>query len=247
MENPWTRDRDAFLKFSTYVAVGLLWLTSAAHAGADVIRYLVIDNFDAGRQISEVHGTTGSASSTGTASSSTDIIGLEREILLTVTANQNARNASTGVDGGLFSVSNDPGVESTTVVTWDGVGSAGLGGIDLTSGLASNAFILNVTNNENVLAEISVTDTSSNTSTLASTALTLGDNLFFFTSFTGSADFESVDSIHLKLTGPAAFDLAFDSFDAGTQGVPEPSSFALLAVGFAVVGFGVFRKRRKTE
>jgi hypothetical protein len=69
---------------------------------------------------------------------------------------------------------------------------------------------------------------------------------FGFSSFTGSADFASVDAISLTFAGPPAVDAVIDLVATSTVNVPEPSTIAALGIGLAGIGFVRRRARKKS-
>lgn len=148
------------------------------------------------------------------------------------------------IDNGLLTISNDDGVLSKTVVSWDNDGN-GLGINLLETGFNTNAFDLNVSSIDlDTDLTFTVKGNNGETATLFQNNLnTIGSNLFSYEEFAlsgGTYDdiFSDVQSIALEIVGED-FDASFDSFNAvntdNSSSVPEPTSVLSL---LGIMGFG---------
>lgn len=152
------------------------------------------------------------------------------------------------VTNGLLAISNDTGVKSNTIVTWDSSGE-GLGIDLLNNGFDTNAFDLDIVSidlDANLM--FTVMGNNGETATLLESDLsTVGDNLFHYEDFTVSNGtytdiFSDVKSIALKVSGEN-LDTSFDSLNAinddptdpDPSAVPEPTSVLSL---LSIIGFG---------
>jgi hypothetical protein len=137
------------------------------------------------------------------------------------------------VTNGVLSISNDDGVESRTVVTWDGDGE-GLG-TDLSSTDAFNLDILSIDLDANLT--FTVMGNNGETATLAQSNIsTIGDNLFDYDDFTVSSGtytdvFSDVKSIALEISGSDDLDISIDSVSAvGNDSTVVPESSSVLSL-----------------
>lgn len=148
------------------------------------------------------------------------------------------------IDNGLLTISNDDGVLSKTVVSWDNDGN-GLGINLLETGFNTNAFDLNVSSIDlDTDLTFTVKGNNGETATLFQNNLnTIGSNLFSYEEFAlsgGTYDdiFSDVQSIALEIVGED-LDASFDSFNAvntdNSSSVPEPTSVLSL---LGLMGFG---------
>ena len=134
--------------------------------------------------------------------------------------------------------SNQSRASGTGTVRYDGLGDAGLGGVDLAMGDVNARFRFTVENADASMTIAStVTDTAGGSSTLARTfprTIEGGAITFAFADYAGTVDFASVDSIAFTFSGPADLDASFDRIVAlnnEVAAVPLPAGGALLAGG----------------
>jgi hypothetical protein len=206
---------------------------------------LTIDTFNTNQSV--IDGLGGGATSS-VVSDLTNILGTDR----TVSINQlgpggtpSEININTGTPGILtlgntdaFSVSN---------ITYNGIGGAGLGGVDVTEGGNDDRFTLFVVFGDFPTGiELTVSDGANTASLQVSTpAFAVGTPLFFeYTSFVGgSVDFTMIDMINIQLTTTTPVsDLQLDFFGT-TSEIPEPGILALLGLGLTGLGFARRRQR----
>ena len=210
---------------------------------------LTIDDFSVTQILSDPGPSFSTVSGT-----STSIIGTERSA--SVTRDSGADPATLAFNSGstgTMSISNGPGGTSTSVVVWDGVGTAGLGGEDLTVGGAQDAFDLRlIANDFAAQIIISVTDTLGNVSDLNQSSpggipgpadIPL---LFEFANFSplsgAGANFSTVDSIVLTVIADLnQTDIELDFFGTTTTEMSEPGMIAVL--GLSLLGLRLARRR----
>ncbi len=148
-----------------------------------------------------------------------NIIGSERELQYTVTQNAGtaARFQVRDFLGGVLLLSNGPGVISTGVMIWDGTVDDPDGlNVDLTHGGLDDVFVAEVVSVDlDLEMTINVIDTTGGSSTTTTSGLGEGTVLFPFNAFSGNADFTSVRSIELQVTGPESVDLLLDLLSTG--------------------------------
>ena len=149
---------------------------------------------------------------------------------------------------GRLNFSNQSNQRGVGTVLYDGEGSAGLGGLDLTFG-GGTRFAFAVQNADAAMTiRSTVTDTSGASSMLERTfpGSIAGSRISFaFADFAGVADFASVDAIAFTFSGPQDLDASFDRIVvAGSPAapVPLPAGGALLAA--ALLAFGALRRLR---
>lgn len=214
-------------------------MTNAASAA------VLIDSFDTDQAVLTVNSGVTSASSS-VFSAGGDILGGWRDILIEYQSGTGDSTAK--VENGALSVSNEAGVppnSSMTTVTWDGAGVGGLGGVDLT-GMSAFGILVDVLQSDlggTLMLTIVDTDADSDTLSIILPEVTFGTPeqfLFAFAGFSPAVNLTAVDSIALKVTGPAALDLSVDIIETA---VPEPTSMILL--GTALLGLGIRRRYAK--
>jgi len=231
------------------LAIGTLMFSESPVQAAQV----VIDDFEVVmNQNAKVTGT-GQASSS-MMDGSNPVIGGEREIKLTIEENENEFGSDRGVEvnvlDSLLTVSNDAGIESETVITWDGTEANTLN-TDLTGEGINQSFSLDIVSMDSqAMLTLDVTDRGGDTANLNKTVKSSGNTKFKFNAFNNAmdTDFSDVESISLTVTGSQEFDLAADSLVVTS--VPEP--LTILGSGLAL-GFGALfkkeysRKHQKTQ
>lgn len=208
---------------------------------------ITIDDFSVTQLLSDPGTSSGFV-----AGAPTSIIGGEREA--SVVRNTGADPATLAFNSGAtgtMSIANGTGGTSMSTVLWDGAGSAGLGGLDLTDSGAQDAFDLRVIAND-FAAQVTITVTDSlaniSTLTLASPGGIPGPAsipfLFEYGAFGGTANFMDVNSILLSVNANLnATDIELDFFGTTTTEMPEPTALAVLGLGLAGLGFA--RRRRR--
>jgi len=160
------------------------------------------------------------------------------------------RGVEVNVLDSLLTVSNDAGIESETVITWDGTEANTLN-TDLTGEGINQSFSLDIVSMDSqAMLTLDVTDRGGDTANLNKTVKSSGNTKFKFNAFNNAmdTDFSDVESISLTVTGSQEFDLAADSLVVTS--VPEP--LTILGSGLAL-GFGALfkkeysRKHQKTQ
>ncbi|PZX18248.1 putative secreted protein [Palleronia aestuarii] len=225
--------------------VGTALAVSAAPALAAT---LTIDNFDTNQRVTDVPSGSFVNSSEVTGS---DILGGARDLSVTNTAfNGDSTDATElRVAGSALSFSNITDARGEGTITYDGVGNAGLGGIDLIIGDNPSFFFEVGDFDREVNITATVMDTMGGTSSY-SELLTLGFNPNLgFAEFTGNADFGSIDSIEFFVSSTdtqTAVDGSILSISVQADDmapIPLPASGLLLLGGLG--GLTVLRSRRK--
>lgn len=212
---------------------------AASFAIAPMANALLIDDFNGGNVT-----TTDVAPGPLNAAYGGAVGGSHTVTLSNVVGAGGPNGAGANIFGGTFNHSNDTGVSSDSTIDWNANG-AGLGGVDITEAGANDALGLAITTIDqgNVTLTFTITDGSAATSTLALNGLGVGTFSFFFTAFTGSADFTDVESIRLDVVTGTASDLVIDLVQTQRgPSVPVPGTIALL--GLAIGGLGAMRRRK---
>ena len=216
---------------------------------ADHIDYLT----DGGFTLIASGGVSNSSTQTGNPG---NILGSEREVTIDflsgtsgfVSAFLDAPAGPTSPPGDdpmeMLLLSNSVNSAARYTLTYDGVGSAGLGGVDLTNGGAFDSVDVNfsgVQGSGDLM--VSFTDTMGNTGSSNLTVNSAGTYSFAFSDSAYSGiDFTSIDSVVVVLeTDATASDFAISEITRGAA-VPEPSSIALTFLG---AGCLLAARRRK--
>lgn len=175
-------------------------------------------------------------------------IGGYREMRVTNGQNRlNGTSLETG--GGVADFSNASRTAGSGTLTWNGIGSTGLGGLDVTDNGTNDAVFFDVVfSDADVDLAFAVVDTRGRTSTysyLVGEELSGTPVVFSFADFTGNADLTSINSVSFRLSGrspsvDASLDLLY--FGSTLTSVPLPASGILL--GAALLGAGLMGRRR---
>jgi len=239
--------------------VPLLCLMLILTIFADNSQATIIDSFSTPQSLTI--NTVGTVSSS-VSSSGGDILGVERDMTLEMLSGS---GMAVQADLGGFSILNHAQNASTTgktTITWDGVDGTpaidytGLGGIDLTESGANNGMIISVIFDD-LPSEI-IVSAYSDAGNWSKYIASLPGMIFSspaiitmpfanFVSQSGSgADFTNIGAISLVVNGAlyGGTDMMLDNVET-TNPVPEPSTFALLALGIAGVLFSAKRKNSR--
>jgi len=147
---------------------------------------VTIDDFNTVDQSVEVLGNPGTMAMNAMTNGDTNIIGGERKIKLTIDENEfddPELGAIASIVGGFATISNDAGIESTAVFTWDGTDTRPLNA-DLTGGGMNQFFRLDI-NSVDLQAKLAldVTDNDGDMASLTKTGLSEGiSNVLVFLS-----------------------------------------------------------------
>lgn len=237
------------MKYLGAVAASALVMSGAQAFAAT----LLIDDFGANQRVTATPGT-GNVSSSEVAGG--DILGGFRDMAVTNTNNNGDSTDATElrVSGSGLSFSNIDGAQGTGTITYDGEGSAGLGGVNLLIG-TNPFFAFDVAEfDRNVFISVMATDTSGAEANYSETLeggfnpnLTFGE----FTTDDGF-DFASVDSLQFFVSSEdtlISVDGRIRSISIKAGDVPTPSPIplpasALLLLG-SLGGLTAMRRRRK--
>ncbi|MCB9436685.1 MAG: DUF11 domain-containing protein [Anaerolineales bacterium] len=194
---------------------------------------ITIDGFDTDQATLDLVHPGGTGSTTGSTVTGGGMLGGERDVRLTLNSGIVPGNGvHTTTAGGFFSYGQDPTANGSVQIQWDGVdgdfntlNATGLGGVDLTGGGTSDAFIMGVLFDDLAIdVAIEVYTDAGNASTRT---LSLPGSIFVatevaipFSSFTptlgGGANFGNVGAITLSFTSPTAPDIVLDFFQTST-------------------------------
>lgn len=208
---------------------------------------LVIDSFSDGA-LTLINSGAATTTVNSNQSGLSNVIGGTRNLDLTVNV-----NGQVGITRAIdtvntttqrFAISNDEGVDSTSVLTYAGSSASGLGGANLTAFGTGIAFDV-VSIDQSVSITIDLIGANA-TSTLTKTNLTAGTVVFAFANFSAPAVAGAVNIIKVTFNTPTATDLS-GSFLRVTNGVPEPSTVAALASGALFMGGFALRRRRAAK
>jgi hypothetical protein len=216
-----------------FAAATLLFAAISAPVKAD----LVIDNFDSGPQSIAIQ--SGSSSDVASGLPTSDVLGGERDVQLTV--NSNPGNLFTAIEIiptlGVFTLSNDAFVSSTAVLRYFGPGTELTPPVNLTSFGGQFSFdIISVDLTLSLSLQIFSAGGATQAVTLSN--LSAGVLNIGFDEF-DSVDLTQVTGIQITLIAPDNADFVADSFGVTEVAAiaPEPSSFALGLAGIALLGF----------
>jgi len=225
------------LGLATAVAFGFSGVAASAAT-------LLIDGFDTDQRVIDVPGP-GLVNSSEIAGPA--ILGGFRE-MSTATQGGSVDATELRVAGSNLSFSNITGVQGSGVITYDGVGATGLGGIDFTLGGSNPFFAFEIIDfDRDVEISVDVRDTNGLTATyFESLSGGFSPNLSF-TQFTLDAgfDFTSVDALSFlvsSLNTQTAVDGAIGSIRIEATPVPLPASALLLLGGIG--GLTALRRRK---
>lgn len=216
---------------------------------------LVIDDFTTGSASIFVNGSAGvGASATSTDVASTNTIGGFRDINITLgdtTGIAAAISADVNPPTGVLSFNAKAGDvnhnnRGTLLITYDGLGGAGLGNADLTEGGSGLGITIDfIAADAGSSMTIDVIDGGT---TASRTLLSSGPGpLFFqFVDFSNPSALLSIDAINVTIVGTAAGDYTIDQITTRNPGaaVPEPVTAGLGLMGLSALGIAAARRRK---
>ena len=160
-----------------------------------------------------------------------------------------ATTFSSNVDGEeLLNFSNQSGQQGTATLLYDGAGSAGLGGIDLTVGGGKGFQFLVENADASLTIASTVWDVAGRQSSFEQTfpqTIVGGRISFRFADFGGRADFTSTNAIRFVFSGPPNLDASVALL--AVSPIPVPAGGLLLGTVLAALSLGAsaLRRRRK--
>jgi hypothetical protein len=167
-----------------------------------------------------------------------NILGTEREVSLSLVGGSGFIAAALNPPSPLLSV-NSVASLNELVLTYDGVGGAGLGGLDFTANLWTNITVDMSAVIGTALLTVEVTDSLANTGSATGNVLSAGTYSFPYSNAGYSGvDFTSVDSVVVTLrTTSAASDFAMSRITRevgpGDHNIPEPATMIMTLVAAA--------------
>ena len=225
----------------------LLSLALAAAPVAASATTLVIDDFTT-RQVLADRPTQAFPKSSET--SGPTVLGGHREMAIKTLKKRPGPFASTfssNLDGEeLLNFSNQSGQQGVATLIYDGPGSAGLGGIDLTVGRGKGFRFLVENADAALTIESVVWDSEGRRSSLEQTfpQTIVGERITFeFSDFAGRADFTQAETIRFVFSGPPNLDASFALLSVAP--IPVPAGGVLLGTGLVALGTGASALRRR--
>lgn len=161
----------------------------------------------------------------------------------------NGVDPDTGLGSMMFTHNQGSTIKAYTVIKWDGLGSAGLGGLDLTQGGILTAFKIDfIYADQGIEWNLRVTDTSGevaddifNSAANINSPTTLYRLLSNFTDDNAAVDLTSIASIEFFANYPGS-QFGVDTVIDMISVIPEPATLALFGAG--LFGLGIARRRK---
>ena len=229
------------VRASLFVSITLLCpqISSAA--------FLVsIDDFSAGPQNLDLSGTSSGSITDAASGPASAILGGEREAQFMVTSNPVLGTVIATIGAGVAAIDLDPLVTAGLELVYDGAGSGGLGGADLTlSGGGAIAIEVLSTDFSTTLSldVVDLAGAAANSShTTPGGILSPETFTFAFDDFTavGGFDWTMIDSLRLSAVPSEGTDVVIGGIGTQALPVPEPS---VTLLGLAALGSSLRRRR----